>query len=297
MNGSQSAPGPAFNGVALGLLCALIWGCHAVVSRLGMLTAMDAADITALRVGVAAALLFPVLARAGLANAGGIGWGRAMALSLCAGATYNLMTVGGLAFAPTAHVAVLTPGLIPVMAQLVGWALLGARPQGARALGAGVALAGVACVAGDGLLLAGPQAWIGDLMFVGAALMWALYATASQAWKVPALTGAAAVNVGSLALLPAYLWHRADGLPAAALGDVALQAVYQGVLLAIVTTVLFTRVVALLGGARAALFTALVPPLGALLAWAVLGEALSVLQIVGAALVTGGLVLGLRGAR
>lgn len=67
--------------------------------------------------------------------------------------------------------------------------------------------------------------------------------------------------------LPAYAW-----IAGGPLSDIALQAVVQGVLTAIVALLLYGRMIGLLGATRGAAFVALTPATTALLAIPVLGE-------------------------
>jgi drug/metabolite transporter (DMT)-like permease len=60
-----------------------------------------------------------------------------------------------------------------------------------------------------------------------------------------------------------------------------VQALAQGVLAGPGAIYLFARAVFLLGAARAAVFTSLVPPFTLLLGWSLLGEAPSLVQLAG----------------
>ncbi|MCC7270849.1 MAG: EamA family transporter, partial [Rhodocyclaceae bacterium] len=83
-------------------------------------------------------------------------------------------------------------------------------------------------------------------------------------------------------------------LAQAPVGEIALQAVYQGVLVVFVAMLLYVFAVRQLGAQTVALLMAFVPGLSALAAVPVLGEPLSLLTLAGLGAVTLGAVLGAR---
>ncbi len=74
-----------------------------------------------------------------------------------------------------------------------------------------------------------------------------------------------------------------------------LQAVAQGVIAGAGATYLFARAVVLLGASRAVLFPSLVPPFTLMIAYVAIGEAPSVVQLVGLAVVVVGFQLTQKG--
>ena len=72
--------------------------------------------------------------------------------------------------------------------------------------------------------------------------------------------------------LPGYTLILGASIFKAPLADIALQAVVQGLLTAIVALLLYGRMVGLLGATRGAAFVALTPAMTALLAIPILGE-------------------------
>src|SRR5260370_8726445 len=74
-----------WKGLGLGILCALIWGMQAVVSRRSVLDGLSAADVTILRFLVAGAVLLPVALGVRPIIVGELGWRRALVLTLLAG--------------------------------------------------------------------------------------------------------------------------------------------------------------------------------------------------------------------
>jgi len=281
-------------GIFYGILAALIWGGWPVVSRLGVQQTLAFTDITALRFAVAGLLLLPLVWRGGV---GAVGWPRALLLAAGAGAPYVLCAVGGLTFAPAGHAGVIIPSCMLAFSTLGSWLFLGDRPGRDRLAGLGLIMAGVLLIGWQGLAQGAAGAWIGDLLFVAAGFLWASYTVASRAWSVDPLHGTALVSVLSFLLyLPTYLALGEPRLFVAPLSEVAFQAAFQGLFAAILALLFYSRSVALLGAARGAVFAALVPGVAIVLAYPVLGERPTWLELSGLAIVSLGMVyaLGLR---
>ena len=112
----------------------------------------------------------------------------------------------------------------------------------------------------DGLANHGELTWLGDAMFALGGLFWASYTIGSRVWRVEPLHATAVVGVLSMALyIPGYAWFAGADLVDAPWREIVIQAVFQGVLSAIVALLFYTRAVAILGAARGAVFAALVP--------------------------------------
>jgi drug/metabolite transporter (DMT)-like permease len=101
----------------------------------------------------------------------------------------------------------------------------------------------------------------------------------------------------SLAYLPFYFALSGSSLLQAPRGEVVFQAVYQGIGVAIVALVLFSRAIGVLGVSSASLFMPLVPVFGVLLGVPVLGEVPAPIQLLGMAGVTVGIALAAMRAR
>jgi drug/metabolite transporter (DMT)-like permease len=294
-----TARGGLWKGLGLGILCALIWGVQAVVSRRSVFDGLSAADVTILRFLVASAVLLPVALGMRPILVGELGWRRALVLTLLAGAPYTLILVGAAAFAPALHNAVITPGLIPIMAMLLGFVVLGQRPGPMQLFGIGLILAGIPVFSWDALTgtPARAGAWRGDLLFVLSSVMWAYFGLLAGRWRVRPVAATASIAIVSLLGSPLWAMLVPMRLSSASLAAILLQAVYQGLLVGVLATFLYMRVVMLLGSVRAALFLPLVPIVTALTGAVLLGENPSTLELAGMLLVVAGMVLALASHR
>lgn len=295
--GASTASGPGRRALVVAIACglgaALIFAGQNVFARYSVRATLSAHDLTALRFGLGGLLLFPVLWRHGFATLAGIGWPRGVAIAALAGAPFTLMIVGGFSFAPVAHGTVITPGVIPVAAALLGWLVLGERLGAGRGLALAAIGGGIALLGWDALGTGTEGTWIGDLMFVGAGLLWAGYTVAARLWAVPPLQGAAVISVLSMAYLPLYVLFAESHLAQAPLWEVIFQAIYQAFVTGIFGVMFYTRSVAGLGASRAALFAAFIPVCGLLLGIPVLGEIPNLFQVSGMVVVSAGMVLAM----
>jgi drug/metabolite transporter (DMT)-like permease len=261
----------------VGALCVVgtvtIWAGWYVVIRLGLTrSSLDVLDLTALRFGVAGLLLAPVLWRRGLAL-DRLGWTGFISIALGGGAPFALLVGAGLVFAPVSHASTLTQGAVPLAVGLLAALMLKEPLTAPKMIGFGMIVAGAIVIAGIGVAeLAGRES-IGHALFIAAAVLWAAYTIALRKAQLEGLHAPAIAAVASLVLfLPLYLLFRGERLLSAPIGEVMVQAFYQGVLTAILSLLLYSRGVALLGASLAGTFVALGPIIATVLAIVVLGE-------------------------
>jgi drug/metabolite transporter (DMT)-like permease len=138
-----------------------------------------------------------------------------------------------------------------------------------------------------------PGAWRGDLLFLGGSACWAVYTLLVRRWRIQAL--AATLSL-ALWAAPVYLpiWWLAlpSGMGEATTGAILTQLLYQGLFAVLLAGFLFTRAVVAIGAPVTTAITSLVPGMAALAAWPLLGEPLGWAGLLGVALVSAGMVLG-----
>ena len=285
-------------GVAAGLLGILLYSGQFVFTRWSIQRTLALWDVAALRIVVAGLLMLPVLLRYGARDAAGIGWRRAMVIGFTVGGPYTLVLFAGLTYAPAAHGAVIISGGTPVMSALLVWLWFRERPTAIGVAGLAIILVGLVLVSWPSLADgSGSRVWIGDLLLLGASTLWGAFTALTRRWQVEPLRGAAVIWVLALAYLPFYAVLVPSRLPTAPAAEIVFQALYQGVGVAILALLFYTRAIRELGPAAASLFMPLIPVLAVALGIPVLGEFPSAVQGVGIAGVCVGLVLAARYAR
>jgi drug/metabolite transporter (DMT)-like permease len=281
-------------GAAYGLAAVCIWAAFIVVSRLGVQTNLTPWDVAAIRFSVAGLLLMPHLWRKGLAL-DRLGWTGVAAIIMGCGAPMVLLVNVGLLFAPAAHGGTLFPGVMPLMVAILAAVVLKEPFTLQKTVGLAMILigaVGLVWIAGGAV---GTRQNIGHVLFLSAGLVWACYTVAMRRARIDGLHAAAIAGVGSLVLyLPAYACMAGTQVFKAPPFDIALQAIVQGVLTAIVALLLYGRMVSLLGATGGAAFVALTPAMTALMGIPILGEWPSTIDWVAIAMISMG---GLRRKR
>lgn len=199
----------------------------------------------------------------------------------------------GLIFAPASHGAIIPPTTSPIWTMLLAARL--AREQITRSQIAGtvVCMVGVVLVARpDGLgSTASARLLLGDLFYLLGGMAWGLYSFLSKVamHRLSALaTLAYGMAIGCVFLIPAAIPER----PWVALASASPLAWASVLYLTVAGTILaffwWNLAIQRVGAGRTAVFTNLVPVFGVLLAWWVLGERLTPLQLFGGLLTVAG---------
>ncbi len=225
-------------------------------------------------------------------------------LGLAGGLIYPMLAYNGFSFAPAAHASVLMPGSLPLWTALLALLLLGERVTIARASGLALIVVGDLLVGGANMLPTadGSSTWRGDMLFILASMTWAVYSVLARRFALQAVRATIAITALAFVLyVPLYtlllLLHWAPGNALTApWQDVATQMLFQGVGSVAISGISFTVMIAHFGPVRSTMMTALVPGLSALAATVLLAEPLAWNLLGGLALVTAGIVLGVRPA-
>src|SRR5215831_9766911 len=259
-------------GVLFGLTAVSIWAGWSALTRLAVTTKFDAWDIAALRFAIAGCLLAPIAVHKGLAL-GRAGWSGLALLIAGAGVPSVLLAAAGLQFAPAHDQGALNPGFMPLFVALISALGLGEKLAAVRQLGLSVILVGALVIVGSHAATWTTSRLCGDALFLTAALLWAGFTVVMQQARIDPLHAAALVSCGSaLIYLPIYLAFYGTHLAHIPLADAVLQAIFQGLLVTVVSLVLYGRAIARIGASGGAAFGALVPALSALIAIPLLGE-------------------------
>jgi drug/metabolite transporter (DMT)-like permease len=269
---TERVTAPAYaRGALYGLAAVGIWAGNIVVGGLGLRSSLTPWDIAAIRFAVAGSLLLPYLLRQGLAFEclGPIG----LVALVLGGAPTVLLANAGLLFAPATHAGALYPGTVPLLVALIAAVILKESFPRAKRIGFALITSGVAAIVWGAGGTIGTVQNIGHLLFLASALAWACYTVAMRRAQLDGIHAAAISAVGSLLLyLPPYTLIAGANLFEASPSAIALQALVQGVLTAVVSYFLYGSAVAILGASSGAAFAALCPAMTALLAIPLLGE-------------------------
>lgn len=221
------------------------------------------------------------------------------------GLLYGVLAYSGFVYAPAAHASVLMPGSLPLWTALLALLMLGERLTPPRVLGLALIVAGDALVGGSSLLKAfeGGTVWRGDVLFMASALCWSIYGVLARRYALDAVRATIAITAFAFfTYLPLFaLLAGVELIPSrlmqAPLADFLFQMLFQGMGSVVISGITFVRMIQYFGPVKATLFTALVPGSSALGAAFFLGEPLSWNLWLGLALVTLGIVAGVRSVK
>ncbi len=272
-----------------------IWTGFILVSRAGGKGILTGWDVAGLRFGVGGLIALFFLARVSLPPL------KVIALfSIFGGIGYAVTVYSAFRLAPAAHASVLMPGALPFATAVIAWLWLGQAPSRPQRVALGLVFAGIVLTAADtlshGARITGLQL-LGDALFLCGSSAWAVFTLLLRRYPMQPLAATVATTLGSaVAYLPIWWLFLPSTLGQAPATEIAMQAVYQGVLVVFVAMLLYTFAVRQIGAQPVALMMAVVPGLSALAAVPVLGEPLSLLSLAGLAAVTAGAVMGARQA-
>ena len=303
---------------ALGLTAAVItvtiWTSFIVIARASASHTLFPLDIAFLRILGAATVLIPLgwwLMRE--QRSSGVQTGSLFGLSplpwritalggLFGSLLYAMLAYSGFFFAPAAHASVLMPGSLPLWTTLLALFLLHERITRARAIGLVCIVLGDLLVGGVSLLRAfeGGDVWRGDLLFMTAAFCWSVYSVLVRKHGLNAVQATIAITAfGASTFLPSYalavyLQWVPSHLFDAPWSEMVFQTIYQGVGSVAISGITFNVMIRHYGPVRSTMITALVPGLSAMGAVWVLGEPMHWNLLAGLALVTCGILFGVR---
>ena len=215
---------------------------------------------------------------------------------------YAMLAYSGFFYAPAAHASVLMPGSLPLWTSILAMWILRDHITRARAMGLACIVLGDMLVGGMSLLKAfeGGEVWRGDLLFMSAAFCWACYTVLVRRHALDpvratiAITAFACVSFVPVYALAAYMAWVPSHLGTAPVEEMVFQAVYQGVGSVVISGITFNVMIRHYGPVRSTMITALVPGLSALGAVVFLNEPMSLNLLGGLALVTCGILFGVR---
>ena len=226
-------------------------------------------------------------------------WRMLAALGLMSTGLYHALMFWALHYTAAINAQVLN-STVPLWVLLIAWLTLGARPTRREWLGLGVSATGVAVILarGEWQRLAALEFNAGDLLMLGAMIVWSVYTLCLprrplelSAFAYTFVAGA----FGLAGLAPLYAWELATGRGGFALtGEVVAGILYTAVFASIVATATFNFGVDGAGAARASFFTHLVPVFGAVLGVLLLGEPVGWYHLAGFGLILAGIALATR---
>ena len=301
-------------GIACAIITVVIWTGFIVVARAMAHKTLTPLDIAFVRMVGAGIVMVPWgwwwvrrERQRGSSSAHWLGlspysWRITVTAGALAAVLYATLAYSGFLYAPAAHASVLLPGMLPLWTTLIALVVIGTPVNSKRWFGLALIVTGGLLVGGASLLRAfdGGDVWKGDLLFLGASFSWSAYTVMTRKQAMGAIPATIAVCVFVVfTFVPVYALLALTGvivshLREAPWSEIVFQALVQGIGSVVISGITFVRMVETFGPIRSTMITAVVPGLSALAAVLFLGEPLYWNLLLGLALVTIGIVFGVK---
>ena len=283
---------PRWLAVAAILAAVSVWGLQFVMIRLGIVTDLTGYDLATLRFAVAGPLMLPLFFKFGWRNCAGLGWRDGIMLACLAGLPMGAFSNWGMNFAPANHAACLQPGTVAIVTTIAGTVMAGTGLSPVKIIGLLAAVAGLFAVAfGAPGSVAGPDAWMGDIVFVLSGLFWALYTIVLARKNASPLASTVAVGVVSMLMVPVLLLFFPSKLSTAPWSAILMHGAFQGILNYTLAFGLWAYSARVLGPVKLGMFAPMIPVFGVLFAMPILHEFPTPVQWAGIAAVIAGLLI------
>ena len=298
---ANDKPAPArmsaiFAGVLCGIGAALGWAAGFVAAKHGVSIGFSPADLAFHRFFWTGLVLLPAIFREGIADLGGIGWGRGLIMSVLSGPPQAIVAYTGFILVPLGHGTTIQPACAALFGLILASLVLHEAVTPRRIIGAAAIIAGLIVFGAESLTTIGSHGIAGDLLFVTAGIFWAVFGTLLRLWQLSGIR--AVVIVGALSVIVYAPLHALligyDGILRMSLADNLLQVIVQGLFAGALPIYLFARAIILLGAGRAATFPALVPGFSLIIGFLTLGVIPSMAQLIGLLIVVVGFRFVLR---
>ncbi len=250
------------------IVCA--WSGWITISRYGVHSNLQPADITLIRYLTALLCVLPLIVRHR--------WARYklhqyLVMALGIGCPYTMLSFYGLKELKAAHAGVLVNGMLPVLGAVAAWFILRQRVSALR-------YGAITLIFIANFVMAGGDTFstdhlFGILLLLSAAVCYTAHMIAVRFWSFTWRDVLVAVPVVNTVIFLPLWFVFPTSLNQAGIGEILSQAVYQGIIVNIGALMCSTYAIARIGTITVSIFMSFVPVSTALLAWLLLGESLN----------------------
>ncbi|MFT5701571.1 MAG: drug/metabolite transporter (DMT)-like permease [Desulforhopalus sp.] len=260
------------------MLIVCIWSGWITISRYGVHSSLQPADITLLRYTTALIFVSPLILRHRWSK---FSIYQYLLVGLGIGFPYTMASFYGLQELKAAHAGVLVNGMLPIFGAIAAWFILSQSVSRVRYIGIGIVfLANFVMAGGDTF----STAHIGGIvLLLSAAIFYTIHMVCLKLWHFEwkdVLVTVPVVN--TLLFLPCLFIFPTNLLEAEAV-DILSQSFYQGIMVNIIALMCATYAIKHLGTITVSIYMSIVPVTTALLAWIILGETLNNYELAGIA--------------
>ena len=269
-----------------GLAVVFIWSGWITLSRLGVHSQLQPADITLLRYWTAFFVVSPLIRH--------YPWRQFrlhqyLVIGLGVGFPYTMLSFYGLKVLRAAHAGVLVNGMLPVLGAVAAWLLFRQRIAVHRYVAIGLIFLANCIMAGGSVFSLSQSGAM--ILLLTAAVCYTFHMIGIRLWHMSWRDVIVIVPVVNVVLFTPLWYFFPTSLSRAFFHDIVVQSLYQGVIVNVIALMCVAYAIRHLGTITVALFMSFVPVATALLAWGVLNEALGIWEITGIVGCSAGLLL------
>ena len=217
---------------------------------------------------------------------------RAIVYSFLLGPIYMIFVFSGFIYAPASHSAVFFNGFLPFLTLLITSLWLKKRISRLQIISVFLILLGAFLILLDGASLKIENSWLGDLLFLIAGFLFAIYIVVSREWKITIselIFCTAFLNF--LIYLPIWIIFIPKNFGSIPNIDLFTQIIFQGIVPNLIGLLLVTIAVKKIGSAPTSAFLAGVPATASILSFFILGEYLGIKGWIGILSITPGILI------
>lgn len=287
------AQGYAFKlGILSALATVFIWSCFLLSIRAGAVSTLTTFDLAIMRFVLPGLVLLPWVIRDWHLLTSTSPW---VLLGICigAGVPFFYLSSLGASYAPAAHSGLLVPGTFPLFVTAIAVLVFKEPISSQRLIGLLCIGLGVLSLVLMSMLQGTEALWKGDLIFLLAALFWAIYTICLRLAGLPplAITGVLCLASSLILGLLFVSGQATTGIPETPMMTVMIQFLVQAILVGIVAGFTYGFAINLIGAELSAAIGSLTPVLVSLLAIPLLNETFTIASALGLALVCSGVIL------
>ena len=269
-----------------GLSIVCIWSGWITISRHGVQTELQPADMTLLRYCTALLGVSPLIFRHSWKK---FKLHQYLIVGLGVGFPYTMFSFYGLREIKAAHAGVLVNGMLPVLGLIVAWFFYRQSISMPR-------YGAIALIFLSNLIMAGGDTFSTDHLFgifllLSAAVVYTMHMTGIRQWAFSWRDVLVTVPVVNVVLFLPLWFFFPTALFRAPMGDIVLQSFYQGIVVNIIALMFVAYSIRRLGLITVSLYMSFVPVVTAFFAWIFLGESLNAWEVWGIAGCSAGLIL------
>lgn len=225
-------------------------------------------------------------------------WGRVVLIALTGISGFNSLVYLGTQYTNATN-ALLINAFIPVLTILIAAFFLHMHLARSQFIGVAISVFGVMVILsrGDWQVFSSLSFNRGDLLIFVAAICWALYTIWMKALDARInriVFLAVIIFIGTLGILPFYLWELSYSQPLTLNKEIIASFAYVGIFPSVLAVWFYNKGVAEVGPARASLFIHLMPVFGTLMSVSFLGESFYLYHVLGISAIFSGIYLSSR---